>query len=527
MALVSPAFLIFLAAAVACYYLAPRKARWWVLLLASAVFYVYAGWGAFLVIAFDILAAWFAGRWMGREFERESAASAGASGAERRALRQKYRARRKICLSLFVLAALGALVATKYFNFFAEGGAQLLRWLGIPADAPRVDWVAPLGISYCTLSLLGYALDVFWGRLEPERNPLKLALFGLFFPAITIGPILRYGEMSERLFAARRYEPGTIRYSAQRMIWGYFKKLVIAENLAPLVEAVYGNWASWGALEIGAATVLYAFQFYADFSGCMDIVAGASEMFGIALPANFRHPFFARSVPDFWRRWHITLGAFFKDYVFYPLSASRGMLALGRAAKKRLGYAASREITAFAGLLCVWFLIGLWHGPHLKYAVTGLYFGIVIVITMKVSPACANLLRRMRVDPESRPIALLQMLLTFLLGCVSRVLFRADGVAQALGILGRIVRFAPGPNSLPLLSYFDVSLKNWRSFAGVAGIFVLLAVEWIEERGALRERLEKRGTLIKWCAAYACLLAILLLGNFGLGAATTFIYERF
>ena len=143
-------------------------------------------------------------------------------------------------------------------------------------------------------------------------------------------------------------------------------------------------------LEIGLATALFMFQIYADFSGCMDIVAGAAEMLGIALPMNFRHPFFARSIPDFWRRWHVTLGAFFRDYVFYPLSASRGMLRHGRAVKKRLGYRASRGITAFAGLQCVWFLIGLWHGPYLKYAFTGIYFCVVIVVTMKVSPACAR-----------------------------------------------------------------------------------------------------------------------------------------
>jgi len=228
------------------YYLAPRRMQWWVLLAASVAFYAWAGWAALIVMAADVLAAYAVARLMGREFEREKARAAGAPEAERRRLRRWHRARRKLYLTLFLLAALGALAATKYFNFFVALAARLLEGLGARVDAPRLNWAAPLGISYCTLSLIGYAADVFWGRLAPERNPARLMLFALFFPAVTIGPILRYREIADALFRERRYDARTVRFGAQLMVWGYFKKLVVAENLAPLVDQVYGSWAAWG-----------------------------------------------------------------------------------------------------------------------------------------------------------------------------------------------------------------------------------------------------------------------------------------
>lgn len=200
-----------------------------------------------------------------------------------------------------------------------------------------VQAAAPLGISFYTLSLLGYLFDVYYEIGKPQKNFLKFALFGFYFPVIISGPILRYRDVEQELYAPHKFDYHKFTYGLQRMLWGFFKKLVIAERLAVVVNTIYGDTDTYRGFYIAIAAIGFAFQLYADFSGGMDIVIGLSEALGIPLAENFDRPFFSKSIQEFWRRWHITLGAWLKDYLFYPLLRSKAFTKLQTDCKRSSG----------------------------------------------------------------------------------------------------------------------------------------------------------------------------------------------
>lgn len=231
-----------------------------------------------------------------------------------------------------VVLDFGLLAFVKYTNFFIE---NINGIIGNRINA--IDILVPLGISFYTFQSVSYVIDVYWGKVKAERNPFKFALFVSFFPQIMQGPIGRFDKLAPQFFAPHKFDLTRIEYGLQRIFWGFFKKLILADRTAGYVNNVFvNNYQAFNGFYVIVAVLMYCVELYADFSGGMDIVIGTAEMFGITMDENFKRPFFSKSIGEFWRRWHVTLGEWMKDYIFYPFSLSKAFNKIGKFTKNTL-----------------------------------------------------------------------------------------------------------------------------------------------------------------------------------------------
>ena len=340
MSFASLAFFVFLACLMAVYFLVPKKVRWVVLLVASYVYIVLNSWQT---VVFLLLAS---GAVFGAALKIEQI-QAGYSAQleenrkvwtadEKKARKKQNQRAKRAWLTGAIVLVFGLLVVLKYANFGISNVNALLRLVGVPA-IPQVSWVLPLGISFYTLQVSGYLIDVYRGKYAADRNFFKFMLFTSWFPQLVQGPIGRHDALAQQLTQGHDFNWRRAKSGALRMLWGYFKKLVIADRIAMIVAPIFADFAVEGyfGTYIWVAVLLYSFQIYADFSGGMDIVIGMSEIFGIRMTENFRRPMLAGSVAEFWQRWHITLGGWMRDYLFYPLALSGAFGKLGKKLRKR------------------------------------------------------------------------------------------------------------------------------------------------------------------------------------------------
>lgn len=489
---VSFQFVLFVFLMVLLYYLLPRKFRWTVLLAGSAAFYAVAGLSAFLTIAFSALLTWSAALLI-ESFDRE-----------------RRRWQKRILLAS-VLALVFALSFGKLF--------QLYAW--------NIPYIIPLGISYYTFSAISYLADVYWGRDKAERNFFKLALFLLWFPKILQGPISRHKTLGPQLTRGNRFDYEGFCFGIQSAIWGYFKKMVIADRIALFTGTVFSAPDSYGGALMLLAAVLSAVQLYCDFSGCMDIAGGVSEMFGIKLEKNFNHPFFSRTAAEFWRRWHITLGTWFRDYVYMPLAASPRLIRLSGKVGKRFGKRAGKAVLAVIPLFTVWILTGMWHGTGTSYVVWGLYWGALITLSSVFAPEIHALHARLRIDPDSVAWRRFQMVRTFLLFCVARILVLPESLTASGRIFAAIFT-NPCPWELTDGTLFEQGLSAFEFALLCLMIALLWRVELQQEKGSVRKRIA-RWNLPFRCALYAfSVLFILIFGIYGPSHAIgAFMYVRY
>ena len=275
---------------------------------------------------------------------------------------------------------LGILAVLKYTNFAIANVNGIAALFTGRHSIARVNLVLPLGISFYTFQTMGYVIDVYRGKAEAEKNIFKMALFTSFFPQLIQGPISRFGELSQTLYAPHRFDFRTVWFGLERVLWGYFKKLVIADRIVVAVNAIVGQPDIYSGFYVFCGMLFYAAELYADFTGGIDITIGIAQMFGIQLAENFERPYFSKNIAEYWRRWHITMGTWFKDYLFYPLSASMPVLSMSTFCRKHFGAAAGRRIPVYFVTLVVWFATGIWHGASWNFVLWGVYFGIIIII---------------------------------------------------------------------------------------------------------------------------------------------------
>lgn len=297
MSFLSIAFLMFVLSAFCMYYIAPYQLQWVVLLAASLLFYLMFDKRAVIFLLISTAAVFAAALYVGGNGRfRKCVAALGAA------------------VNIFLLAAL------KYHTFIEEvmpAGVIFSQFrTGV---IERFSLVIPLGISFYTLSLLGYLADVYRKKYEPERNYLKFLLFACFFPHIMQGPIARYNQLADQFQQRHKPDYDRTMYAVQYMVWGYIKKMVIADRAGIFVDAVYGSYGTAGGTELLIASIFYSIQIYGDFSGCVDIAAGTAKLFDIDLMQNFRQPYLASSIKDFWKRWHISLSSWYMEYVYFPI----------------------------------------------------------------------------------------------------------------------------------------------------------------------------------------------------------------
>lgn len=484
MSITSFKFIVFFIVSLVIYYCLPKKIQWVVLLCDTIVFFVLASSpksGLFIIIS--ILATTIGAICIDKAKENE-----------------------KKGLALF------ALLTAMCINLLMLVG---LKYLHINIKSV---WI-PLGISYYTLQALGYLLDVYWGMEESQKNIFKMGLFIGYYPQLVSGPISRYSQMKDELFQEHKFEWKNITYGMQRMLWGFFKKLVLSARLGIMVDTIYGKHELYQGLYVWMAAFLFMLQLYTDFSGCIDIVIGASECYGIKLPENFNTPFFSKTVQEFWQRWHMTLGFWMKDYVMYPILKSKLWSKMSKAIKPVLGKKASRQIPSFLGMLIVWFLIGLWHGGAWKYVLgSGIWFWFWIVLEQLIPQ---------KNKKENFSWNLLCNLKVFVVVSIGNMFFRLSSIKETLYTMKLGFR-----NWNPYIlfdgSIYKLGLSEKNVRLTIVSLVVLLLVSVLQQKKDVRDRLSEQNIVFRWLILFLLLFAVIIFGQYGPGYdAQAFIYQVF
>lgn len=493
-------FLCFVCASLIVYSLLPRRRRWVALLISSAIAILSASRFGFVFIAFSAASLHFAGRALARMDAKTQ------------------KAQRKSILLLALGLNLGVLLLLK---FVPEGLAILDGAFGTALSAIRAPihaYLLPIGLSYYTLQAIAYLLDVYWGRIPAETSYFKLLLYLSYFPQLVQGPISRYQPLSRALFEPKPLRAQNLKFGAQLMLWGYFKKLCIADNVAPYVSMIFyeGEIVRGPLVLIGL--VCYGIQLYCDFSGGIDIVRGVSQCFGIHLTENFRQPFFSKSLAEFWRRWHISLGDFMKDYVFYPFSLSRTAAEIKKALKGKVSRKVSGRVLAAIGNLLVFTLVGLWHGTGSKYLGWGLYNGFILISSSLMVDVYAAGLKRLRIDKNSKGWQAFSLARTFLVVTIGWVFDVADTAWEAILVFLRLF--------MPFSGSWGAYVPPLRTIAALLFCALLLAVSLLhEKRVSIREALDGKPFAVQVIAWTALIQLIACFGRFV--ASGGFMYANF
>lgn len=506
MGLTSLNFAFFFFITVVVYYIFPKSIRWFWLLLSSMVFFFFAsGWEMIPYLAYGVVVTFL-----------------GAIIIER----SKLKSQKRIAVVVTVLLVLAELFAFKYITTF---NGYFSRLFSINLGWTAISLVAPVGISYYSLSLIGYVVDVYRETCNAQSNILKHALFACYFPQMTSGPVTRFLDM-QQLFSEHSFQYRNLVFGLERMLWGFFKKLVIADRLAIVVSTVYYNYELYPGVYVVFATICYAFQLYADFSGCMDIVLGASETFGIKLPENFHSPFFSQDVAEFWRRWHITLGLWFKDYLLYPLLKCRLIQNIGSWAKKVFGKKRGKALPTYLGLIVVWITIGVWHGGSAKFVfASGILPGFYLISSKVFQPLFKKCNLLLKINTESLCHKFFCMFRTFSLMCICFSFSRANGFSDSIKILGSMLSSFNLPNK-NFFHLFDGSLWNlgldtqsW--IICLIGIFLILLVDFLKYKGIMiRDFLMKQHVISRFVILWGIAISVMLFGMF---EQSQFIYFQF
>ena len=432
-------------------------------------------------------------------------------------------AHKHLWVVLSLCSNLAILFYFKYANFALRSLSAVLQAVHISLNIPQLDVLLPVGISFYTFQALGYTLDVARGTVEPERNPARYALFVSFFPQLVAGPIERSGNLIHQLRERHEFDFARAKSGVLRMLWGYFEKVVIADRAAVFVTQVYDNYTSYSGATFAAATVLFAVQVYCDFAGYSDIAIGASEVLGVKLMENFRQPYFATSLADFWSRWHISLSTWLGDYIFEPLVWSNWTARLPHFGRKKSG-----KPPVYSSLIITFIISGLWHGASWTYVVWGLLHGVLQVLGKMAKPLRRRTARALRLPVHSRGYRHFQQVLVFAMVCGAYVFFRASSLSAALYILKSIfTTFNPWVLFDGTLLRMGLGSGEWRV------LLVCIAILWWtdirHERGeSLRAGLERCWRPVRWAAYCAIVLGITIFGVYGPQFnAARFIYFQF
>lgn len=474
-------FLLFFPVVVALFFAIPHRYRWILLLIAS--YYFYIAWKAeyVVLIAISTLVDYFAGRRMG--------------GIASRAGKKKY-----LFLSLGI--HLSILFAFKYFNFFNDTARAFFESANLLYPIPAFQALLPVGISFYTFKSLSYIIDIYLDKKQPETHLGIFALYVSFFPQLVAGPIERSENMIPQFRDRQFFDWARITEGLRRMAWGYFKKLVIADRLAVVVNNVYSDPAGFTSLPLLIATYFFAIQIYCDFSGYSDIAIGAAKVMGYDLTENFKQPYISKSIGEFWRRWHITLSTWFRDYLYIPLGGNR--VPRGR---------------LYLNLLIVFLVSGLWHGAAWTFVIWGGLHGLYLVASLTLAGPREKFETRLGLDRAPALRDALHWLGTFHLVTFAWIFFRANSIADAFYIAGNLF------TRIELRSGFGLGLGFYELALVLLAILVMEGVHWIERRGStLTGFLNARPLAVRWAVDYALFFGILLFGRMGV---TEFIYFQF
>lgn len=545
MSFFTPVFLIFILAGLIVYHIVPAGSKWCILLGLSMFYYCFGGIAPVIFLLITCLTVWMATCYMDSDRQKvkqhiaelknqatdSSPAPDGntagpnthAAGPDTSVIKAQAKRRYRLVLISVLIVNIGILAYLKYFTAIAGFLASLAGSKGMTGAGALI---LPLGISFYTFSAIGYTLDVYGGYVRAERNPLKLLLFLSFFPQIVQGPIARFNKLSPQLFAGKKFDIRDLENGAILILWGMFKKLVIADRAITVIEKVFADPASIGRGEVFLFNILlYSAWQYADFSGGIDMVTGVAQMFGIGLDENFKRPYFATSISDFWRRWHISLGNWMRDYVFFPLSMSRPIVSVGKRATKGIGENAGRMVPVTICSVLTFVLVGIWHGPYMHYVIWGLYNGILISVERCLEPASVRFRQKHGISDSNVVYRIFTIVRTFILVNLGWF-FDGAAASDAVYMLTKVFTdFSLSGDSLRFMLTLGLEKADYCKL--IFAIAILFTVSLLQENGVkIRESLWRLKLPLRWGILYALFFGMMIL-SVSQGGLSGFAYAQF
>lgn len=533
-------FILFVALTVLVYFLFPlKKQKWTVLLVASYVFYLFAGYKYVAFILFTTVSTYLFALWINsigvKSKETLKLNKQTWDKDKKKKFKNSIKHKKRLVMALVLVVNFGILAFLKYYNFFAGSLNDVMGMFGIGFSAPTLKLFLPLGISFYTFQSMGYIVDVYREKVAPEKNIAKLALFVSFFPQIIQGPISFYDQLAHQLYEPHKFDFTRFKYGMELILWGFFKKLIIADRAVVAINTVTADYTAYNGTTLTFTILLYALQLYADFSGGIDISRGVAQIFGIDMVDNFKRPYFAKSINDYWRRWHITLGAWLKNYLFYPLAmsnlfinASKKMKGTKFGSTKAGAHIAKVLPTSIASLI-VFFVVGIWHGANWKYVAFGIWNGGIIMISILLKPVFDWVLAKLRINAQSFAYGVFQMLRTFLVVLVGYVFDVAPNFAQAMNTFK--LAFVDQNFSVGWSQISELGLDKFDYAIIIFGMIVVFVASVIQERHSsttIREMLDRKPFALRGLVIFAGLMLVLVFGIYGPGYdPAAFVYMQF
>lgn len=513
------------------YYTIPKKWQWPFLLLSSYVFYFMASPAYLIFIGVTTVSTYLVSRKLDDLHRQQEVYLKEHKGSITREEKKAYKARMKgrqwkwLLVCLFF--NLGILAVLKYTNFTIANINGLLQAFHSSKELSFVNIIVPMGISFYTFQTMGYIIDVYRGTSKPEKNLFKLALFVSFFPQLVQGPISRFSDLSKSLFEQHAFDTKVVSYGLYRILWGYFKKMIVADRILVAVNEIIHNPDVYQGGFVFVGMMFYAFELYADFTGGIDITIGIAQTMGITVTENFRRPYLSKNIKEYWNRWHITMGTWFTDYIFYPISVCKPMLKLSKFSRNKFGDVIGKRVPVYLSSFVVWFTTGIWHGASWNFIVWGLMNFVVIMISQELEPLYRKFHSRFHVKDKAWYGAF-EIIRTVLLMSAIRTFDCYRDVPLTFKMY------------VNMFTHFDIRALNGEAFLGLGltgadylllfvCLIIMVAVSLTEEKkGSVRDLLYRAPAAWKYVAFGALLLAVLVFGAYGIGYdQSQFIYNQF
>ena len=496
--------------------LSDRFKKYFLIVASYAFFWMISG-KLVVYLALSTLFIHYFGLWLDRFHKEEKECLSHTEKEDKKTVKAHFLLRKRKVLGFAAALHIGMLLVLKYSGFFTENMNAVFSVLGVPVELVIPHYVMPIGISFFTMQAVSYVFDVYRGTLKADDNIMRLALFMSFFPQIVEGPICRYEQTADQLWNVSKIEHKNLVFGLQRILFGMMKKNVIADRLNPLIKEVFTNFLNYDGGIVAIAAVCYTIQLYMEFSGTMDAVIGTAQIFGVTLPENFARPFFSKTISDFWARWHITLGAWFKDYIFYPVTLSKPVKKLTSNLKKKTGNYFALLVASAIALFCVWFCNGLWHGAAWNYIFFGMYHFVLILMGNVVEPLAKKLRKALHVNPSLFWYQLFQIIRTSILVVIGELFFRGHGLKSGLIMFKMLLtNFSLQRLNIQTMEALGIDGQDI-IIAGIA-MLIVLVVSILKEKGVeIRKSLGKQHVVLRWGVMYGLILFIVIFGAYGLG----------
>lgn len=523
MLFVSYGFIAFLIAFIICYYTVFKRFQWQFLLFAGLVFYFYADKVYLIYMALVTAGVWFASLKIDDIYVNISKRNSELKAEEKHRFTASGKGKKWLYFGL--IFSLGTLIVVKYADFVIANINLVSNALTGGGGFKLLNLILPMGISFYTFKSISYLVDVYRKKYRAERNFFKFALYISFFPQLIQGPISRFDNISESLFTRHNYNHKDFVRGLYRLLWGYFKKMVIADRILPAVLTIVSDSETYNGAFALMGIMFYAVQIYADFSGGIDITIAIAEMLGIKVEENFIRPYFSKNVKEYWRRWNITMGAWFRDYVFYPLSVSTFMLKLSKFSRKRLGKSIGKRVPVYISALMVWFLTGLWHGAGWNFVVWGLLNGLCILISDELKAVYAAFHKFILIKklPFRAYDAFSALRTVFIMSSIRMLDCYGD-----VGVTFKAFFSIFWVNNWGKAVVTDLGITTADYLVLAVGVVVLFLVSLASRTADIRDRILAKNEIVWYPVLAMLFVTILIFGVYGIGYdSSQFIYNRF